>query len=356
MKNFPPNVGLVCNKEVYENYIDPRDLEKLNKISNFQWLELNEFSSWDESPESSPMVMKDLKKFSQNLDAIIVCHGSPKITKEVIDNSKSLSLIGELEGDRFSKRMDSEYAISKKINVIDTTHGSSYPVSEWALGLILIGLRSAGYHFRKIIDNQYWQPSNEKDNIIFQNEELTEKKIGFIGFGYIAKKLCEYLEPFNTKISVYDPYVPKNIINKLGYSKIELNQIFSENDVVVCLAPLTPSTKKMISLKHFNLLRDGAVFVNVSRGQIVNTKDMIFALQNKNITACLDVFDPEPIPINSKIRKLPNVFLSPHIAGTTKRSRTRFFEEMVDEIYRHFLGKKTLHNITLSTIKNRRGT
>ena len=47
MKNFPPNVGLVCNKEVYENYIDPRDLEKLNKISNFQWLELNEFSSWD---------------------------------------------------------------------------------------------------------------------------------------------------------------------------------------------------------------------------------------------------------------------------------------------------------------------
>ena len=111
----------------------------------------------------------------------------------------------------------------------------------------------------------------------------------------------------------------------------------------------------MISLKHFNLLRDGAVFVNVSRGQIVNTKDMIFALQNKNITACLDVFDPEPIPINSKIRKLPNVFLSPHIAGTTKRSRTRFFEEMVDEIYRHFLGKKTLHNITLSTIKNRRG-
>ena len=223
------------------------------------------------------------------------------------------------------------------------------------LGLILIGLRSAGYHFRKIIDNQYWQPSNEKDNIIFQNEELTEKKIGFIGFGYIAKKLCEYLEPFNTKISVYDPYVPKNIINKLGYSKIELNQIFSENDVVVCLAPLTPSTKKMISLKHFNLLRDGAVFVNVSRGQIVNTKDMIFALQNKNITACLDVFDPEPIPINSKIRKLPNVFLSPHIAGTTKRSRTRFFEEMVDEIYRHFLGKKTLHNITLSTIKNRRG-
>ncbi len=355
MRNFLPNVGLVSNKEVYENYIDLKDLEKLKKISNFQWLQLNEFSSWDESPESSDKIKKDLRKFTQNLDAIIVCHGSPKITKEIIDNSKSLSFIGELEGDRFSRRIDSEYAISKKINVIDTTHGSSYPVSEWALGLILIGLRSAGYHFRKIIDNQYWQPNNEKDDIIFQNEELTEKKIGLIGFGYIAKKLCEYLEPFNTKISVYDPYVSKNTLSKLSYSKMELNQIFSQNDVVVCLAPLTPATKNMIRIDQFNLLNDGAIFVNVSRGQIVNTKDMIYALQNKKITACLDVFDPEPIPINSEIRKLSNVFLSPHIAGTTKRSRTRFFEEMVNEMYRHFSGNKTLHNITLSTIKNRKG-
>ena len=355
MKNFLPNVGLVCNKEVYENYIDLQDLEKLKKISNFQWLELNEFSSWDESPESSDIIKKELRKFTQNLNGIIVCHGSPKITKEIIDNSKSLSFIGELEGDRFSRRIDSGYAISKKINVIDTSHGSSYPVSEWALGLILIGLRSAGYHFRKIIDNQYWQPNNEKDDIIFQNEELTEKKIGLIGFGYIAKRLCEYLEPFKTKISVYDPYVSKNTLSKLSYSKMELNQIFSENDVVVCLAPLTPATKNMIKIDHFNLLNDGAVFVNVSRGQIVNTKDMIYALQNKKITACLDVFDPEPIPINSEIRKLSNVFLSPHIAGTTKRSRTRFFEEMVNEMYRHFSGNKTLHNITLSTIKNRKG-
>ena len=174
---------------------------------------------------------------------------------------------------------------------------------------------------------------------------MTEKKIGFIGFGYIAKKLCEYLEPFNTKISVYDPYVPKNIINKLGYSKIELNQIFSENDVVVCLAPLTPSTKKMISLKHFNLLRDGAVFVNVSRGQIVNTKDMIFALQNKNITACLDVFDPEPIPINSKIRKLPNVFLSPHISGNYKTYQIDLIDLFSDNLNRFKNGKNLLNRI-----------
>ncbi len=355
MKKILPNVGLVCNKEVYENYIDQKDLEKIKQICKFQWREFNEISSWEESPNSSMKVINSLKKFTENLDAIIICHGSPKITKEIIKSSRNLTFIGELEGDRFSRRINSEYAIEKNINVIDTSHGSSYPVSEWALGLILVGLRSAGYHFRKLIENKHWEPNNEKEDFLHQNEELTGKKIGLIGFGYIAKKLCEYLEPFKTKISVYDPYISKNILKKLNYSQVELNNIFSNNDVIVCLAPLTPATKNMINKNHFNLLRDGAVFINVSRGKIVNSDDLINALKTKKITACLDVFDPEPIPVNSEIRNLHNVFLSPHIAGTTKKSRTRFFEEMVSEIYRHFSGEKTLHNITSSTIKNRRG-
>ncbi|MBA31965.1 MAG: hypothetical protein CL748_05590 [Chloroflexi bacterium] len=355
MKKFLPKVGLICNKEVYDNYIEQNDLEKLKQICKFQWKEFNEISSWEESPHSSEEIINILKNFTENLNAVIVCHGSPKISKEIIESSKNLTFIGELEGDRFSRRINSEYAIEKKINVIDTSHGSSYPVSEWALGLILIGLRSGGYHFRKIIDKKHWDPNNEKEDLIFQNEELTGKKIGLIGFGYIAKKLCEYLEPFKTKISVYDPYISKNILKKLNYSQVELNDIFLNNDVIVCLAPLTQKTKNMINKKHFDLLRDGAVFINVSRGKIVNSKDLINALKSKKITACLDVFEPEPIPVNSEIRNLHNVFLSPHIAGTTKRSRTRFFEEMVNELYRHFSGEKTLHNITLSTIKNRRG-
>ena len=71
--------------------------------------------------------------------------------------------------------------------------------------------------------------------------------------------------------------------------------------------------------------------------------------------ASLDVFDPEPIPVDSPIRTLSNVFLTPHIAGTTERSRTRFFEEMVDELGRHFSGHETLFDLTSLTMSNRRG-
>jgi D-3-phosphoglycerate dehydrogenase len=87
----------------------------------------------------------------------------------------------------------------------------------------------------------------------------------------------------------------------------------------------------------------------------VQTDALVERLAARDINACLDVFDPEPIPPDSPVRTMPNVFLSPHIAGTTQRSRTRFFEEMVSELHRHFSGHQTLFDLTPRTMANRRG-
>jgi phosphoglycerate dehydrogenase-like enzyme len=111
----------------------------------------------------------------------------------------------------------------------------------------------------------------------------------------------------------------------------------------------------MIQAKQIKLMKPKTVFVNVSRGPIVNSQDLINRLKKNDMVACLDVFDPEPIPVDSEIRTLDNVFLSPHIAGTTEKSRTRFFTEMLKELNRYFSGHKTLHNITEMTIANRSG-
>ena len=134
-----------------------------------------------------------------------------------------------------------------------------------------------------------------------------------------------------------------------------LDLVLSEPDVVVCLAPLTPRTRGMLGRDEIYRIRSGGVFVNVSRGAIVDSTALIERLEVGDLTACLDVFDPEPVPTASRIRQLPNVFLSPHIAGTSPRSRTRFFEEMVSELERHFSGHETFHNLTAKTLANRRG-
>ena len=357
MTTAKPQVGLAATKHVRETYIEPADLERLSRFADFRWHEFNEPSSWDEAPDTSAKTMAELKEFARGLDALVVCHGSPRIDDEVFAAARRLMFVGELEGDRFAQRIDVEAARARGVRAIDTTHGSSYPVSEWALGMMLIGLRNAGAHFRKFIDNEEWGTPEQKQHAPeFQwNEELYGKTVGLIGGGYIARRLIEFLKPFHCDVLVHDPYLNADIAYAYGFTLTALDNIMSQSDVVVSLAPITPGTRGMLGRHEFAALKSGAVFVNVSRGAVVQTDALIERLEAGDIVACLDVFDPEPVPVDSPVRQMPNVFLSPHIAGTTERSRTRFFEEMVGELERHFSGHQTLFDLTPRTMANRRG-
>ena len=357
MSESRPQVGIVCNKEVRNRYVASIDLERLEQFADFQWYECDEDTSWDDAPATSDSTKSEVMEFVSKLDAVVVCHGSPRIDQSIISVSPRLKLIGELEGDRFAQRIDVEAALASGVRAVDTTHGSSYPVSEWALGMMLIGLRNAGAHFRRLIADEQWGTPEQRDSTteFAQNEELTGKTVGLIGAGYIARRLIELLKPFDVKLLVHDPYVQPELASSLGFTLTSLDAVLSKTDVIVCLAPLTPSTRGMLGPNEINSMKPGSVFVNVSRGPIVDSDALIERLEIGDITACLDVFDPEPVPVGSRIRQLPNVFLSPHIAGTTERSRTRFFEEMVSELERHFPGHETLHNLTPRVLSNRRG-
>jgi D-3-phosphoglycerate dehydrogenase len=352
-----PKVGLAATKHVRDVYIEGSDLERLDRIADFEWMEFEETTSWDDSPNTSDSEMQRFRDFAADLDALIVCHGSPRVDTSVLEAAPSLKIVGELEGDRFAQRIDVDACIAKSVRAVDTTHGSSYPVSEWALGLMLLGLRNGAAHYRKLISGEEWGTPEQKDSAPeFQiNEELTGKTVGLIGSGYIARRLIELLNPFNVDVLVHDPYAPEVLANSLDFTFTSLDKVLSTPDVVVCLVPLTPRTKGMLGREQIELLRSGSVFVNVSRGAVVDSEALIRRLEQNDMIACLDVFDPEPIPTDSKIRELSNVFLTPHIAGTTMRSRTRFFEEMVSELERHFAGHETRHNLTTSTLANRRG-
>lgn len=352
-----PQVGLASSRHVRDAYIASGDMARLERLADFHWREFNEPSSWDEAPETSPETVAELKEFARGLDALIVCHGSPRIGEEVFSAARRLMFVGELEGDRFAQRIDVDAARARGVRAVDTTHGSSYPVSEWALALILVGLRNGGAHFRRLAAGELWGTAEQRlHEPEFQwNEELTGKTVGLIGGGYIARRLIEFLKPFRCEVLVHDPYISSDIAYAHNFTLTSLDNVMSRSDVAVSLAPITPGTRGMLGRHEFALLRPGAVFVNVSRGAVVQTGALIERLETGDIVACLDVFDPEPVPVDSPVRQMPNVFLSPHIAGTTQRSRTRFFEEMVGELERHFAGHQTLFDLTPRTLANRRG-
>lgn len=349
-------VGLACNRSTRDAYIDSADVERLGRIAELRFEPFDEPSSWDDAPPVRADVEERIKRFCAGLDALVVCHGSPRITGAILDAAPRLKFVGELEGDRFARRIDVEATVSRGVRAIDTTHGSSYPVSEWALGLMLIGLRNAGALFRRLIDHQpAFGPGEKQRDLSYLQGELTGKTVGLIGCGHIGRRLLELLKPFRVSVLVHDPYVPKELADIYDVTLTSLDHVLAEPEVVVCLAPLTPGTRGLIGQREIGLLRPNGVFVNVSRGPVVDSNALIARLRRGDLVACLDVFDPEPVPVDSPVRDFENVFLSPHIAGVTQASRTRFFNLMVDELQRFFGGHETRHDLLPRTMANRRG-
>ena len=356
MLNRRPRVGLVCRKNFYVKDVEEAQIARLREFADFEWKEMNEPSGWDEMVDPTDEVEAELVSFAEELDALIVWHGAPRITDGIMAKCKNLKFIGELEGDRFARRMDVEAATARGIRVIDTTHGTSAPVAEWALGLILVALRNAGAHFRKLISGEspFGSPQERQANPGFANGELTGKRVGLLGFGHIGRRLLTYLRPFGTDVWVHDPYIAKEVTETLDVTLTSLDNVLSKCDVVVCLVPLTPSTEGMLGDREFSLLKERTIFVNVSRGKVVQTSAMVDRLKRGDIIAGLDVFDPEPIPLDSPILQMPNVFITPHIAGSAA-GRRRLFELMVDELDRFANGHEPLNELSPVVMANRRG-
>jgi D-3-phosphoglycerate dehydrogenase len=346
-----PTVLIVCNQHVRDHYLAERDLERLTSFADWVWLRAE--GGTDFGANDDPSAIAALIDQAAFAEAIVVCHGSPRIGQDVIQKAPRLRFVGELEGDRFAHRIDTEAAWERGIRTVDTTNGSSYPVAEWALALTIISLRNAGEQFRHMIEPRaYRRPASDFGYV---NGELFGKKVGLIGCGHIGRRLISFLEPFRCDVRVYDPYIPKELPDALGFLLTSLDHVMSDSDAVICLAPLTSRTRGMLGKRELDLLRPGSVFVNVSRGAIVDSEALIERLRRGDIVAGLDVFDPEPVPADSPIKQMPNVFLSPHIAGVTAASRWRFFALMVDELDRFFHGHETLYDLLPRTLANRRG-
>lgn len=346
-------VGLACDDRVRRTYVDDADLARLELVADFSYQAFSVASGLGGPAPRDPAAEAELARFAADLDVLIVCHGSPYVSSDVIAGAPGLRLLGELEGDRFGHRLDLAAAQARGVRVVDTSHGSSWPTAEWALGLALIGLRNAGALFRRMIAREpTFLPAAERSGPGYERAELSGKRIGMIGFGHVARHLVELLRPFHVEIEAFDPYVPRELATAYDIVFAPLERVL-EADVVFVLVPRTPGTEGMLGAPELDRLRAGSVFVNVSRGAVVETSALVSRLMRGDIIACLDVFDPEPMPLDSPVVDLPNVFLSPHVAGVTEESRRRFFSLMVDECLRSFEGLEPRSELTAEIVRLR---
>ena len=352
MGNSRPKIVLACSEREREKFLDAVDVERLERLADWDCFECGELGDCDSNRNTE--VARCLRARLKDVDGLIVCSSCPVVDADMMDKAPMLQIIGEMGGDRFAVRIDVKAAWARGIRAVDTSNGASYPVAQWALALILISLRNAGQHFRRIITGTS-APWPQKTDPGYLNGELTGKRVGLIGCGHIGRCLIKLLRPFDTEIWVYDPYLPGEMADAVGFLRTSLDNVLTRCDVIVCMVPLTPATEGMIGQRELDLIPDGRVLVNVSRGKVVDSAALVTRLKRGGLIAGLDVFDSEPFG-NHEIIHLDNVFLSPHIAGVVVSGYKRMFKFMVEEFERFFNGHETLFDLTPRTMANRQGS
>ena len=210
-------------------------------------------------------------------------------------------------------------------------------MADHAVSLLLAFTRNLNF----LINNRNFIQKNYKRPI-----ELKNKKCLIFGLGGIGMCIAERLNSFGMTIYAVSeemPYMSSFI--KDYYTQEDFTKISKDCDVVICSAPSTKKTINFFSKKILNKLKKNSIFINVSRGNLVNTNDLLkLVKENYFMGVGLDVTDPEPLSKNHELRKFNSVIISPHLAGLSDYNRERSFE-LIKINLKRYLNKNHLLNV-----------
>ena len=151
--------------------------------------------------------------------------------------------------------------------------------------------------------------------------------MGFVAFGRIGRALAERISGFGMTLLAYDPYLGAEAIAKAGAQKVELEELLRRSDFISVHSPLTADTRHLLGHREFDLMKTGVFVVNTSRGPVVDESALVAALGSGKVWgAALDVFETEPLPMDSPLRQFENVTFTPHVGANS--------EESVADLYR----------------------
>ena len=212
------------------------------------------------------------------------------------------------------------------------------PVSEFVMSAILYFAKRFK-DCRKFMQTKNWT----QWEVAKQMVQLKGKTIGIIGFGSLGKAIAKKAKAFDMKV-IATRRLQKKVEHKKTVDELipvsNLSHLLKNSDFVVIACPLTPVTKNMIGKRELSEMKSTAFIINIARGEIINEAALINALQNKTLAgAALDVFEKEPLPKESPLFALDNVFLSPHISGNFPEYQHDVMVQFADNLNRYWAGK-----------------
>ncbi len=214
------------------------------------------------------------------------------------------------------RRIVERHHLERGLLVTNWGPSISRTVAEGALMHILACLRRSSYWAVAMHRDGAWKSRSTETASLFG------RTVGLHGFGSVARELVRLLRPFGVMLQAWAPDLAPEVSRTTGVRRAaSLEALFAESEIVVELAPLNRETAGCIQEKHLRRLRPGALFVNVGSGSVVDEQALIRVAREGRVQFGLDVFTQEPLAVDHALRGLPNVSLTPHLAGPTNDRR-----------------------------------
>ncbi len=237
--------------------------------------------------------------------------------------------------------------LERGISVHSAWRANGVPVAEVTVSQIL--LASKGFFRRRVRSREEW--TNNDPDYIFPGNYGT--KVGILGAGMIGARVIELLSPFDLEISVFDPFLSDERAEKMGVKKTSLEEIFQSCHVISNHIANLPETRGIITRAHLHSMAENAVLINTGRAAQVDMDALVDEMKRcPNRLALLDVTDPEEPPkAESELYTVPNIYLTPHIAGSTGYETHRMADYMYEEYRALREGRAPRHSVTLAMLE-----
>jgi len=289
-----------------------------DKLDSFAIQELNKMGTCkDISSEENKREM--LLEQIHDTDLVFI-RSATSIDKEVIDAGVNLKIIARCGVGL--DNVDIIEATKRGIHVTNSPEANIISVAELTVGLIIASARN-------LIKGNNTLKQKKWDRSALTGIELYEKTLGFVGFGRVARLVASRMHSFGMKIVFFDPYIDESTQNE---TKLELDELLQQSDVVSLHVVKNKETINLISKEKLSLMKQDAIFINTSRGGVVDESEVLRLVDNgKLFSAALDVYEQEPPEYTTQLTESDSITL-PHLGASTREAQLKAGSDTVQNV------------------------
>ncbi|ARD49749.1 D-glycerate dehydrogenase [Sporosarcina sp. P33] len=258
------------------------------------------------------------------------------INKPFIQKALNIKIVSSISAGY--DNIDVDYLTSKNIMLTNTPGVLADSVVDTIFALMLAAARRVP-ELDNFVKEGEWKHQRISSNLY--GLDVHHKVLGIVGMGGIGKTLARRAKyGFDMNVIYYNRKQDKDAERKLGVTYMPYNELLSRADYIVVLVPLTNDTYKMIGEEAFFYMKSSAIFINCSRGDVVDEEELIKALTSRKIFAAgLDVYSKEPLPSDSRLLKLSNVITLPHVGSSTQETKDKMIGLAIENLIDGLNGK-----------------